>query len=269
MRKVIVTSFDKNYMDYSRVLLKSLGMRYFGDEVLDVVCLVTEDILHMQQEYSNSVNEPMLNIQFRTSSKYQDMVSKGLAYESYWITSNCNHRLFIGSVCHDYDVAYYIDPDTVVRRDIRPFLNYPLRNKFLATQEYAEMNRISFNDPDRPYFNNGVFVADLNFWRDNDIESQLVNWIDRNGPMLCPEQDAMNAILIDNWSTLSISCNFPDWYQWANDHAARTNDNPLIVHFTGQPKPWNESTISVYNQDWRSIYDTYFAHSSYPSEIDG
>lgn len=254
MKKVIVTSFDINYFNYSKVTLKSLAQNYHGKDKLDIVCLVPKDILHLENEYAQSIAEEKLNIKFRSSNAYEKMLQNGLAHASSHITSHCNHRIFLGSVCHDYDIAIYIDSDTIIRRDIEPLLNFKLRNMFMAVQEHSDMSQISFGDKDRPYFNNGIFIANLNFWRQFNAESKMVDWISNNGPTLCPEQDAMNAVFIDWWSPLPISFNMFDWFQWVNEHASKTNSDPLIVHFSGEQKPWLGENGSRYNLEWRKIY---------------
>ena len=262
MRKVIVTSFDKNYISYSRVMIRTLSINYHGNEPLDVVCLVPSNILSLQDEYIKSVDCDNLNISFVTSDKYLSMINEGIDTSHKDAASNCNHRMFIGSACPDYDVAIYIDPDTIIMRDISPLLTYPLRNHFMAMVEITDSNIVSFNDPDRPYFSNGVFIADLNFWRKAEIEEKLINLIKTSGPLFLAEQDAMNAILIDHWSPLPMSFNMFDWMVYANPHIAESNDNPLIVHFVGTMKPWGEAPRTKYSDYWRSVFDSFSSNES-------
>lgn len=264
MRKVIVTSFDQNYIDYSRVMLYTLSINYHDETPLDVVCLVPANILHMQDYYIKSLGLENLNISFVTSDKYLSMVEDGIDTSHKDAASNCNHRMFIGSACADYDVAIYIDPDTIIMREVSPLLTYPLRNDFMAMVEMTDANVVSFNDPDRPYFSNGIFIADLNFWREEGIEEKLINLIKNGGPLFLAEQDAMNSILIDYWSPLPMSFNMFDWMVYANPHIAEANSNPLIVHFVGVEKPWKSRTITPYSNYWRKVYSDL---SSWDSQI--
>ena len=56
-RRVLVTSFDENYYEYSMVAVKSFGMNYHGENVLDVICLVPPELLDKEGEYSERINQ--------------------------------------------------------------------------------------------------------------------------------------------------------------------------------------------------------------------
>lgn len=255
VKTAIVTSFDKNYLVPSMVFMKSLSNNYSGIENLDVICLVPPELLNKSNEYSKNLNIHNLNIQFRCSDKFIAMIQNGNAHESDYISNHCNHRIFLGSLLHDYDKAIYIDPDTVILRDISPVLDYPLRNKLLAVVEYSSMNVKSFNDQDRPYFNNGIFIADLNYWRESGAEDKMDYFTKTYGPTLCPEQDAMNYAFIDVWSPLPFSFNSFHTYMESMEHFAKENDNPIIVHFIGPSKPW---TNKFRNTKWERVWHGYY-----------
>lgn len=257
MRTAIVTSFDRGYFDHSMVFMKSLGINYHGDS-LDVICLVSEDILSLQNAYAKRINQPNLNIQFRTSSEFNKFAKDGNAWDFNHISKNCSHRMFLGSVMPDYDEAIYIDPDTVIRRDIQPLLDFPRRNKFLATLEPVNNGERCFGDKDRPYFNNGVFIVDLNYWRDADIEGKMADWTIKNGQTDFPDQNAMNAVLLDVLSPFSLNFNFFAWMAEANQHTAEDFTDPLIVHFVGREKPWlfkHKAAFNKFYGDWWQYHE--------------
>jgi lipopolysaccharide biosynthesis glycosyltransferase len=255
MKTAIVTSFDSNYMMPSQVSLKSLSENYHGESKLDVICLVEPNLLDKQEAYIKQLDADNLNIEFRCSPKYLDMVKNGNAHGSMYITPGCNHRIYLGSTLPDYDKAIYIDPDTLVLRDISMLLDYPLRNKLLAIVELNAENVRMFSTTDRPYFNNGVFIADLNYWRESGAEEIMNDFTIKYGPTLCPEQDAMNFAFIDVWSPLPYS--FNTFHYWIisdkMDQFTNHNRDPLIIHFVGPDKPWYAN-----NSEWeRRWHDTY------------
>jgi lipopolysaccharide biosynthesis glycosyltransferase len=259
VKTTIVTSFDKNYLMPSMVFMKSLSDNYDGAKPLSVVCLVPQDVLPMVSWYRDVLNVSNLNIEFRCSDKFLGMLESGNAHESGYISSHCNHRIFLGSVLPDFDKAIYIDPDTIILRSISPLLMYPMRNKLLAALEYSSMNVKSFYDFDRPYFNNGVFIADLNYWRDSGAEDRMNQFTKDNGPTLCPEQDAMNYAFIDVWSPLPFSFNSFHTYMESMEHLAKENDNPVIVHFVGPSKPWiNKFRNTKWERAWHECYAKIF-----------
>jgi lipopolysaccharide biosynthesis glycosyltransferase len=254
MKKVIVTSFDEKYMDYSRVAIKSIGINYHSDEVLDVVCLVPENLLDSVDAYRSSVSQPNLNIRFKTANKFIKLVEDGMGYAVRHLSVSSFHRIFVGSALEDYDMAIYIDPDTIALRDIEPMLSYKSRSPFLAVVETVNMGKIVFDSDDIPYFNNGVFIADLNWWRNDGIEDRLLDWISTTGYSELAEQDAMNAVLRDYLAPLPFSFNFFEWIIDNNKLMAEEHSNPMIVHFVGDQKPWGPIAMSKYALLWRNLY---------------
>jgi lipopolysaccharide biosynthesis glycosyltransferase len=185
------------------------------------------------------------------------MLDNGNAHSSMYISENCNHRIYLGSVLPEYQKAIYIDPDTVIARDVDMLLNYPLRNKLLAIAELNAENVRVFSTSDRPYFNNGVFIADLDYWRESGAEEKMNDFTIKYGPTLCPEQDAMNFAFIDVWSPLPYS--FNTFHYWMNDQRmyqfSEYNKDPMIVHFVGPDKPWLvRDDSSKWCGLWRIVY---------------
>lgn len=254
MKTAIVTSFDKNYLSYSRVALKSLGLNYHGDGVLDIICLVPSELLHLEKSYSDSVGQENLNISFRTSERFLEFVEDGHASEVYYWTSNAYQRIFIGSTLPEYDYVIYIDPDTVVLRDIEPLLSYSSNSPFMAVLETVDSSKKVFGKEDIPHFNSGVFKADLSFWRSEMVEDRAVEWI-RNAPApRYADQDSLNAILMRHLSPLPFSFNFFEYIVNNNMLMAKEYDNPLIVHFVGEDKPWNSDHKTKYAGIWWKIF---------------
>jgi lipopolysaccharide biosynthesis glycosyltransferase len=163
-------------------------------------------------------------------------------------------RIFIASTLNEYDEVIYLDPDILVLRDVDPLLNYPLRNKFLAVYDPDFINVRVFGTCDIPYFNNGVFITSLSYWRDHDIEGQMVRWLLEHGPTECIEQDLMNRFLIDVWSPLPMSFNSSPFSTARNDYTLTT---PLIFHFVGPSKPWHQKRTTLKHEGaWRKVLNS-------------
>lgn len=263
MRSAIVTSFDANYFEYSMVLVKSFAQNYTGTDKLDFICLVPLDLKDREEEYIERINErSKLQLSFRTSNEYEDLVAGGrYNFDRIpHITSNAMQRVFLASTLNEYDKAIYIDPDTVVVRNVQPLLNYPLRNKIIARTEY----RTGLDDPDRPYFNNGVFVTDLGWWREVGLEKQMLSWLENNEPGECIEQDLMNMFMTDVLAPLPSSFNY---IQEFLGHKLYRRCVPMVVHFMGVEKPWHYySKPTFLEQAWRKIYQELFPGTNFERE---
>jgi lipopolysaccharide biosynthesis glycosyltransferase len=252
MKTALVTSFDENYFKYSMVLLKTLSQNYFCQDPLDVICLVPGELLTKEKEYVAALRAANLNVSFRSSNKYEDLVRSGryTFNEFPHITSNALQRLFLASTLHEYSKAIYLDPDTIILRDIQPLLDYPLHGKIAAYQEPDHMNLRTFKTLDRPYFNNGVFITDLEYWRQVGLEEEMVSWISTNELTPIIEQDVMNRFLFPVWSPLPQSFNFFD-----QNGDEVLGDGPLLVHFIGEGKPWVEGpTETAWRRRWIDVY---------------
>lgn len=280
MRSVVVTSFDANYMNYSRVMINQLNDtyrgnqegQYPGNEILDVVCLVPSTLMHMESEYVDAVHSSNLNIKFRCSEEFEKIVNNDTVFQvgtDRYLTDHCNIRIFLGSLLPEYDKVLYIDPDTFINRSVWPLLRMPMINKFMAWVESGNMNDRIFHDWDRPYFNNGVFLADLNFWREYDAESKMIAWMrgmrEKYGhPTPCPEQDAMNAVFMEYLAPLHISANLFNYLSvvpnlsWGNP----ISYNPIIVHFVGSEKPWLVPEITEWSRAWNEAFSLLWPFNS-------
>jgi UDP-glucose/galactose:(glucosyl)LPS alpha-1,2-glucosyl/galactosyltransferase len=255
MKKAVITSFDKNYLEYSKVLIKTLARNYHGEEILDVICLCTEDIYHLEKEYSNSINEMNINISFRVADNFKYIISQNTAKESLHYTKNAYHRLFAGSALPEYDIAIYIDPDTIINRDISPLLEYPMMGKVSAVLETINLSMATFKNSDTLYFNSGVMIMDLNFWRSENIEDKVINWIANNKTFEHMDQDCLNSILLEHIVPLPFTFNFYEFNVRANPTFHMQFNNPLIVHFAGKAKPWNVDYLSEYGDAWQKVFN--------------
>jgi lipopolysaccharide biosynthesis glycosyltransferase len=150
----------------------------------------------------------------------------------------------------------YLDCDIIVRRPLKELWSAALGNYALAAVE------CSFWDPKAElfvklpvgakYFNSGVLLINLDYWRQNDVCQQTMSFV-RNHPeqVNLYDQDALNAILVDRWLNLPAI--------W-NEQARSTLDrpalrdkyvlDPAIVHFVGHDKPWCWSCAHPFRREY-------------------
>jgi len=116
---------------------------------------------------------------------------------------------------------------------------------------------------DAKYFNAGVMVVNLDWWRQNDVAGSALAYL-RNyqKTLFFWDQEALNAVLADKWAELD-----PRWNAIAGVSGRpfftaahldsityqRVVSDPWIVHFAGTWKPW-----IYYNQNpLRALYFQY------------
>jgi lipopolysaccharide biosynthesis glycosyltransferase len=245
----VVTSFDKNYMEYSKVMINTLSKNYHGKDILSVYCLVPHDILNKQDEYIKSVYKNNVSIKFVSSEKFNN--AKYLVEREQY-TKNVWHRIFAGSLLPDVEKIIYIDPDIIVLRDIEPLINYKNLSPFSAYIEDDFQGHCLdiYGSQDVVYFNDGVFIADLNYWREQDIESKLIDYAKKNNTKFV-DQDAFNYVMRDIVRPLPVTFNF-----FVDKQALYYSvESPLLVHFSGPIKPWNSDMDgNKYCVAWQEEY---------------
>jgi lipopolysaccharide biosynthesis glycosyltransferase len=151
----------------------------------------------------------------------------------------------------------YLDSDIIVRRSLTDLWNTDLCDHALAAVEdsfwdpkagygYVELT------PGAKYFNSGVLLINLDYWKQNSVYERAVEFM-RNNPdkLNYYDQDALNAILVHRWINLPAI--------W-NEHALSTPGppalrnkhivNPAIVHFVGDDKPWRWSSKHPFKREY-------------------
>eukprot|EP01103_Thecamoeba_quadrilineata_P018933 TRINITY_DN7475_c0_g1_i1.p1 TRINITY_DN7475_c0_g1~~TRINITY_DN7475_c0_g1_i1.p1 ORF type:complete len:384 (-),score=39.48 TRINITY_DN7475_c0_g1_i1:817-1968(-) len=168
-------------------------------------------------------------------------------------------RFYLPMIFPHLSRIVYIDPDTIVRVDIGELSDkldqHPHNLHYLAAvpanlltfmrSSYAYI--LSCRDPDiasfvncaDDFFNAGVFVTDLERWREENITGQSERWMALNTQKKLwkwGSQPPLNLVFYRKWSRLESEWNFRD--------TGRDNFDPemikfvKIIHFTGKSKPW-------------------------------
>jgi lipopolysaccharide biosynthesis glycosyltransferase len=121
-----------------------------------------------------------------------------------------------------------------------PFISSPY-----GLKKYQDLNI----PPNNKYFNTGVLLINLRKWRDENIGTKLIQYLEENKEdVQHHDQDAMNAIFARQWGELHLKWNqtpqlfeFSSWKESPYEELDFTeaNNDPCIVHFASSSKPWN------------------------------
>ena len=251
----IVLATDIYFAEYTQVLLKSISANYNGKEKLDVVVLVSKEVLDREFKFIEFEN---LEISLRYPSQVEEHEASGLTtrmYKNANFTSASMYRYFMGTVCAEFDKAIYIDIDCIEARDIQPILDFELVNAPIAA--FQEMH---LEHPDNPYFrdcayfNSGVMVVDLNRWRKDRTEEKLIEVSESFTAWTgSQDQDILNVVFKNNWTPLNINFNY-----LTNIYPGLRISNPIIVHFAGKSKPWKPTTS---DNQWKRLWTEYYRDS--------
>lgn len=181
-------------------------------------------------------------------------------------------RLFLASVLpKDVDRVLYLDGDTIVRGDIRPFYNIDLGDNLIGAildpvinTEYKYRTGIKQNEA---YINAGVLLIPLDKWRKEEIEIKFVqHLVKNNGNIYLYDQGLVNAVCAGRKMLVSpkydMMSNYMTFgYDYLNHHNTPFYSesvirdalaDPIIIHFTGRiyGRPWEEGCTHPYKNQF-------------------
>lgn len=149
---------------------------------------------------------------------------------------------------NDQAKTVVLDSDTLVLTDIAALFDTDLTGRTVAACIDPFIPSVSAIDglarwrdlrlsADAPYLNAGIMAVDLHRWRDLRICARAIEYISDNLRQLRQyDQDALNAVLINDWTVLD-----PRWHvhpRTPNALGATLPADPRIFHFSGRLKPW-------------------------------
>ena len=154
----------------------------------------------------------------------------------------------------DVDKVLYLDSDVVVLEDLAELWDSDVEEKtVLAVQDrtgwvssrgglsnYRELGIPA----DSKYFNSGVLLINLKKWRERNRSEQAFTYLnDYREIIQMEDQEALNAILFDDWGELDFRWNWQiAWKPFRLGHQqappVRESVQKSLVHFTTAEKPW-------------------------------
>jgi lipopolysaccharide biosynthesis glycosyltransferase len=168
----------------------------------------------------------------------------------------------------------YLDSDVIVRRSLEELWRQDVNDFALAAvYQYNEWSfnnrsftRLNYNES-FGYFNAGVLLINLVYWRDRNVTNRLLEFISTNyNSIISHDQDTLNAVL--HKETIPLDCKwnvlpfflseelknytFPEFVEYSYQIESVKKD-PFVVHFVSKPKPWQYGCNNV----WKSEYFKY------------
>lgn len=140
----------------------------------------------------------------------------------------------------------FLDSDMVILDSLSELFSIDIGNNVIAACEdpvgRINMKRLGISD-DYFYFNTGTMIMNLKLWREQDIFSQLIQYVkDYQDKILYMDQDVLNDVLHTKSFKLPLKWNsihFTDGhtYKDINEYEEALN-NPAIIHYAMKDKPW-------------------------------
>lgn len=177
------------------------------------------------------------------------------------------YRLFLGDILpKNITKVIYLDGDLVVRGSLKELWNIDMDGYAIAGAPDTGNNGVEhYNRLLYPqclgYFNAGVLVINLEYWRANNVEKDFFK-IAREHPerLRCHDQDILNYVFRKCKKRLNAKYNFQNDYLFEHRYVNLTYDiideidasltNPVIIHYITGPKPWQLDCIHPYRAEF-------------------
>lgn len=172
----------------------------------------------------------------------------GTSYATYY-------RLFLSELLpNDINRVLYLDGDIIVMDSLNELWATDMHDKAIAAvpdsynNKIEHYNRLHYPQP-MGYFNAGVLLINLDYWRTNNVVSAFCQYASaRHDSLYCHDQDILNYVFRDSKIVLPLRYNMLNEYWFQTRHSVVSwefesqmlygQQHPAIIHFTGLPKPW-------------------------------
>ena len=260
----IVISTDNKYIMPTGVMMKSLSLNN-EDTMICFHILVDETVTDNDRDSLRRVlimNENH-TIRFHEIGEYVFDDFPRLGEVKDYITKATYYRLFITRILSDdIDKVLYLDGDIIVHQPLDNLWNiditgYAIGSVTDAAEKIQDYDRLGYA-PEYGYFNAGVLLINLKYWRDQDMLSEFIDIIKHHSDRIrLHDQDVLNIVFHKNKKTLPVKYNLQDRFLYKEEYLqvdrARYHQeieeaisNPVIVHYTDSYKPWHKNSKNPY-----------------------
>lgn len=272
---VVLVAADENYVRPLAVTLHSAASALGPERQLHVILLdggISESSLEGLRETLVGLPVGISTLPISAAETRDLVTSHHITHTAYF------RLLAGRLLPRELEKVIYLDSDVLVQEDLTELWELPLGNHYcLAASDIAcpfvdayEALRCQPEiaasipylaaispipnwkalglDGAAPYFNSGVMVLNLQRWREESIEQRLLACLrDNASHVWCWDQYALNVVFADHWGPLPARWNqgvhifeYPDEQHSPIplDEFRQMRDNPAVIHFTTEFKPW-------------------------------
>lgn len=241
----IATACDVNYLPYLKVLIHQLDIYSTNRNLFILFDGPEKNITEIEQFVSKySFNARIIQVNGLLDLNDQMQHERHVSRVTY-------ARLLMSDLLpSEVQLVLYLDIDILIMREIDSLFKVQLKSPLAGVLELDGNGFKLFGDSDSNYFNAGVLLIDLDYWKKKDLNSEVFSVLEKRSSLNFQDQDILNLIFQDNWQLLPMTANvFVDNLQAPMKLVGL--EHPMIIHFNGPQKPWN-SIGGKYHRFWRT-----------------
>ena len=264
----IVFCLDNNLVKQAQILINSILATNADTQIYFYALLLNVEKENIAELEGNvKKNHAQLTVYEIDPSKSFPNILKGS------VTTGTYLRLLIEEILpNDIQKVLYLDCDIIVVGNLCELYNTDISDYSIAAAYDVECDDIlRYNRMDYPleegYFNAGVLLINLDYWRKNKIGKKALDFV-FNNVELCEfhDQDALNHIL--HGSVKFISSKYNAIYDFFRVDSEKLRietikykaimkdlESPVIIHYAGVFKPWHKEYYN-FNYPFGNLYKT-------------
>lgn len=281
----ILCATDDNYVPYCGIMLTSV-FENNKDAVVNVFVIIDKPLTianiakfkELEKKYDASIQFLLIDTK---------LFEEWPLPENSHFTKAVYYRLAAAELIpHNVSRVLYLDCDIVVNAPLADLYDVNLSNNSTAVVDdmcsgiNSNFSRLKYA-PELRYFNSGMLLINLDYWRKHDIFSRFKNYVCYyRERILWPDQDVLNAVLLDSKLHVGIEWNYQmgflkqSYFDILQSRIQKEvlSANPKIIHYN-QSKPWCVAYYNLpYNREWhqykrmspwKNMNDTYPPHKKF------
>lgn len=262
----IVICFSPNYVLPAGVMLCSLFENNKEEEI------IVHALLSQEGDYIKPISDIVAH--YGASLCYYNMslinlpkLPIGQSGQRPNISKEAFYRLFISEVLpQNIEKVIYLDCDIIIEDSLKALWETDIDDYAVGVVPDYENNNVQITnrlgyDLEYGYFNSGVLLINLRYWRENDIPQHFTDYINnRFAELVFHDQDVLNYFFYNKKKVLNIRYNFQTTFLFkirniSYRYFEEIDDaflHPCIIHYT-EDKPWYINS----SNPMRSLFDKY------------
>ncbi len=268
----IAMATDNNYLDITLVSILSAIKNADKNTILKFYIMVTNDFSENNKQKVQKIIDTFENCNI-------ELIDMGNSFKEFYLGHwgpATYYKLKLSSILKNENKCIYLDGDTLVLEDLKDMYNLDLNEYYVSgvydfhRRDHEYGKRLGISDMEN-YVCSGVLLWNLAKIREDNIENKFLQFLqnaNKNGTQLfCPDQDIINLICYGKILPLPFKYGalekIIDRKRYVGDYYLmkilskkewlEAKNNPVIIHFAGEQKPWNTKTR--FSDLWQKYYD--------------
>lgn len=258
----ILTATDDNYAPWCGVMLSSLFQQHPEEDIH--VYVLADNVSEYNKDKFRKLSHKITIIELTDASFNEWVPSLDLGE---YLSRTTWARLALGDVLPaEVHKILHIDADAIILGSIRELYETDLDGMAAAAvDEYRDARYIGIEGC---YFNAGVILFNVDYFRDNKVKDRCIEFIKDNAAVIrYHDQDVLNKVLegqvLFKHRKFNLTCHrdvisedLRKGTDFKEDKEAVYDGDIRIYHFVGKSKPWilYRFEPAAFDACWRKAY---------------